>query len=160
LEVTDEVARRLARALNDVVPDDVALAALPGPAIKIVAGEGGGWTEVRAIDWSDMDWSGVRGRSPVEVFADAVLRQVQDEVIEFSVRGGWPSADPDHPGAPQRSVDLPEPHAEIAGGELRCWYGSRVKPAPNATAETVVLKRRDRRRRCIRVRCPGASRRR
>jgi hypothetical protein len=123
--MTHALARALARAVNEVVPEDVAVAAMPDGGIKIVAGEGVGWTEVQPYGW----WDDEPARSPVEGFARAVLREVQNDTIEFSVRGGWPPADPARPDAPQRARDLPEPHAEVVDGELRCWFGRRDSPA-------------------------------
>jgi hypothetical protein len=103
-------------ALNELVPDDVALAATSDGSIRIVAGEGFGWARV-ASDLSVAD------------FALAVLATLQDEVIEFATKTGWPPADASRPNAPQSGRDLPEPHAQIVGEELHCWYGSRRNPA-------------------------------
>jgi hypothetical protein len=121
---TIRFAEQLAAALNRVVPDDVALAAIRNGCIRIMAGSGTGFAEVPA-------WWLSEPPSPEEqmAFAEAVLSALQDEVIEGSAMTGWPPADPDHPDAPQRAAELPEPRAELVGEDLLCWYGDRARPA-------------------------------
>jgi hypothetical protein len=114
--IPTELANRLALALNEIVPDDVALAATPEGAIKIIAGEGDGWSEVLPYP-------------PVETFAVQVLATLQDDVMEFVAKDCWPPSDPARPEAAQHAAYLPQPHAEIVGDELHCWFGSRQDPA-------------------------------
>ena len=111
------LAEKLAASLNRVVPDDVALAALPRGAIRIIAGHGPGYVEVDQWD------------PEPEPFAHEVLACLQDEVIENVTRTGWPPSDPEKPDARQHAGALPAPHAQVVEGQLLCWYGSRNNPA-------------------------------
>jgi hypothetical protein len=81
-----DLAEELAANLNRVVPEDVALAALPGGTIRIMAGEGGGWREVSR--WPQ--------EAPASVALN-VLYALQDEIIENSTHTGWPPVDPSRP---------------------------------------------------------------
>jgi hypothetical protein len=108
-------SEKLAAQLNRVVPDDVALAAIPGGSIKIVAGaEREGWVEVQ---WS---WP----QEPPEAFALTVLANLQEQIFEEAAHGlAWPS-----PEAYSPTRLLPEPHTEVVQGAVVCWFGSRENP--------------------------------
>ena len=114
------LSEQLASHLNRVVPDDVALAALPGGSIRIMAGaETSGWVEVQ---WW---WP----QEPAESFARNVLASLQDEIIENSLHTGWPPVDPLQPTSPQRGSELPAPDAKVVDGKLVWWYGDPDSPA-------------------------------
>jgi hypothetical protein len=107
-----DLAEELAANLNRVVPEDVALAALPGGTIRIMAGEGGGWREVSR--WPQ--------EAPASVALN-VLYALQDEIIENSTHTGWPPVDPSRPELAKRGSELPYPAAEVVDEALLLWYG-------------------------------------
>jgi hypothetical protein len=106
------LAEELAAQLNRVVSDDVALAADPYGTITIIAGAK---REGRVIVYQDQAPAG---------FGYAVLRNLQDQIIEWSTGGrAWPHSD-----EYVARRELPEPHAQVVDGALRCWYGERHAP--------------------------------
>lgn len=109
----------LAAAINRTLPDVVAADVVANGSIRIICGEDRGWVEVSTAEFD--------GRP--KALAETVLYWLQEEMIENAVLGGWPPADPDHPDAPQRADQLPEPHAEIVNGQLDWWFGDRERPA-------------------------------
>jgi hypothetical protein len=112
-----DLSIRLANILNTVTPEEVALAATPRGGITIVAGE----AAEKGVE--------VLPAWPPESFALAVLKELQEAVVERVGAQGWPSSDPTAPSAKQPSAGPPEPGVEVVEGELRCWYGSRDQPA-------------------------------
>jgi hypothetical protein len=113
-------AEKLVAVLNKVVPDDVALGVLPWGGIRIVAGdEHEGVVELYGYP----TWPG----EPPESFARLLLRNVQDQVVEWSVGHDWPGLPPGVPEPPP-GVPLREPDAEVVNGELHWWYGDRNTP--------------------------------
>jgi hypothetical protein len=108
-------SEKLAAQLNRVVPDEVALVAVPGGSIKIVGGAlREGWVEVQ---WW---WP----QEQPEAFALNVLATLQELIFEEAADGlAWPSPEVYSP-----TRLLPEPHTEVAQGAVICWFGSRENP--------------------------------
>jgi hypothetical protein len=62
-------------------------------------------------------------------FAERALWEVQEYMIEWVVKGGWPPIDPMRPRDPQSGARLPYPGAALDGDELTLWYGERGRPS-------------------------------
>jgi hypothetical protein len=62
-------------------------------------------------------------------FAEHVLDEVQEYMIEWVMKGGWPLVDPDRPHDRQSAARLPPPHAALEENTLHLWYGDRHRPA-------------------------------
>lgn len=119
-EVT--LAEELAAQLNRVVSDDVALAADAYGSITIIAGAK---RKGHVIVYQDQ---------PPDGFGYIVLKNLQDQIIECTTGGrAWPHSD-----EYVARHELPEPHAEIVDGVLRCWYGERDAPVLELPPITLV----------------------
>jgi hypothetical protein len=125
MEVTPQIKIRMAAALNEALPDDVAAAATPD-GLRVIVGDREGPPIIGGVEVSAWDWN---GNLDVEVFALRILDEIQEAYIESIALTGWPPADPRNPMAPQTASELPAPNAEVVGDELRWWYGDRDGPA-------------------------------
>jgi hypothetical protein len=65
----------------------------------------------------------------IEEVVGGVLESIQDDIIEFVVRSGWPPVDPAEPDAPQSAAELPRPYVRIAERVLTWGFGDPAQPS-------------------------------
>ena len=110
----------LAARLQDVIPAGVEVRVVTAGVGVFFAGSD--WGSITLGSYEDY------GEDPA-FWAERVLDNVQDFVIEFFTHTGWPPIDSAAPNARQHAAQLPEPGAEVRGGKLHVWYGDAAQPS-------------------------------
>lgn len=113
------LALALARRLDAVTPASVRLAAWSEENIVIIG----------CSDGPPLVWVQMNDFDSAEVFAQRLLDNVQEFVIENAAHGGWPPIDAARPHDRQSASSLPKPSVAVENETLRLWFGDRDRPS-------------------------------